>query len=173
MIEALYQKIKIREQTLSAGSLLRLRFCSIGILVLAPVFTGVELLSLWSIEGPLRWGIIITFMACLLTVALSRIANMLIFSDKHLDEWEIRLKKRSEAFGYRCFVFTLAPAFIILSVVQNDLNLRNIEFSFEQVMFVILNLYIAMIALPIIYAAFSQKPLENGEDVEGLSDWVI
>ena len=173
MLKWLYQKIKIRERSLSASSLLQLRICSLGALVLAPLFTAIELLRFASIEGPLRWIIIIAFMACLLPVAFSCIANMLIFSDKYLDEWEIRLKKRSEAFGYRCFVFALAPLVLALGLVQNQPSWIDMTLSFNQVMFVAVNVLFAMILLPIIYAAWSQRPLDDGEDLDDLSDLVV
>jgi len=173
MLKWFYQKIKIRERSLSAGSLLRLRICSVGALVFAPLFTAIELLRFGSIEGPLRWAVIIAFMACLLPVAFSCIANMLIFSDKYLDEWEIRLKKRSEAFGYRCFVFTLAPLVLALVLVQNESSWIDMTLSFNQIIFVAVNVFFAMILLPIIYASWSQRPLDDGEDLNDLSDVVV
>lgn len=173
MLKWFYQKIKIRERSLSASSLLRLRICSIGALVLAPLFTAIELLRFGAIEGPLRWAVIIIFMACFLPVAFSCIANMLIFSDKYLDEWEIRLKKRSEAFGYRCFIFTLAPVVLALGLVQNQPSWIDMTLSFNQIMFVAINIFFAMILLPIIYAAWSQRPLDNSEDLDELSDLVV
>ena len=173
MLKWFYQKIKIQERSLTSSSLLRLRICSVGALIFAPLFTAIELLRFGSIEGPLRWAIIIAFMACMVPVALSRMADMLVFSDKYLDEWEIRLKKRSEAFGYRCFVFTIAPATIALVLMQNNPNWTDMTLSFSQIMFAMVNAFFAMILLPIIYAAWSQRPLDASEDLDDLSDIVV
>lgn len=174
MLDIIYQKTKINEQSLKPHSLYRLRFFSTLLICLIPVFTVLKFTELLSGLGSgFEIAISALFLISLIPLACSRMANMMIFTDKRLDEWEIRVKKRAEAFGFRCVLFSLMVVMVTLALAMKSKGLAEREFTYLEVLFLPTLIYFFMVALPIAYAAWTQKPLDNGEDVDTLSDWVI
>jgi len=94
MLETYYQKTKITESSLRPNAILRLKVFATMCFLLTPVFTALHFTQLLLGLGEgFEWIVTIAFMGSLLVICFSRLANMLIFTDKRLDEWEIRLKK--------------------------------------------------------------------------------
>ena len=62
---------------------------------------------------------------------------------------------------------------VTLALAMKSKGLAEREFTYLEVLFLPTLIYFFMVALPIAYAAWTQKPLDNGEDVDTLSDWVI
>ncbi|MEP3890108.1 MAG: hypothetical protein ABJN69_06550 [Hellea sp.] len=160
MLDLFYQKTKITENSLRPAAILRLRFFSTVLLLLIPIFTLVKFTEVFSGLGH-RFDIAISliFLGCLIPMAFSRLANMMIFTDKRLDEWEIRLKKRAEAFGFRCVLFGMMALLLILSLLIKNEVLATRSFTYLELLFLPATIYFFLVALPISYAAWSQKPL--------------
>ena len=174
MIGTLYQKIKIDEKSLRPSAIYRLRFFATLFLIAIPAFALVKFTSLLSgLGNSFEMAVNILFIGSLIPLAFSRMANMMIFTDKRLDEWEIRVKKRAEAFGYRCLLFSIMGMFLALALLIKNEALATRDFTYLEVLFLPALIYFYMVALPIAYVAWTQKPLDDGEDVESLSDWVI
>ena len=136
MLEAIYQKIKIDEKSLSPAAIYRLRFFSTLFILTIPAFALVKFTNLLSGLGDnYEMAINILFMGSLIPLAFSRMANMMIFTDKRLDEWEIRVKKRAEAFGYRCLLFSIMGMFLVLALMIKSGPLAAREFTYLEVLF--------------------------------------
>jgi len=172
MLETYYQKTKITESSLRPNAILRLRVFSTLCFLLIPVFTVLKFTHLLSGLGQrFEWAVSLAFVGCLLVICFSRLANMLMFTDKRLDEWEIRLKKRAEAFGFRCALFSMMLLAFIFSF-QHE-SLINRQFTYEEILFLPVTIFFCLATLPTLYVAWTQKPLDSSDDIEGLSDWVI
>jgi len=174
VLETIYQKMKINEKSLRPAAIYRLRFFATIFVFIIPVFALVKFTTLLSGFGNgFEWAVSLLFLVSLIPLAFSRMANMMIFTDKRLDEWEIRVKKRAEAFGYRCLLFSIMAVVLILALLMNSESLAARKFTYLEVLFLPMLIYFLMIALPILYEAWTQKPLDEGDDLEALSDWVI
>ena len=172
MINAYYQKTKITEKSLRPSAILRLRIFSTLVFLLIPVFTMIKFTELLpGIGTGLEWGVSIVFVGCLIVISLSRLANMLMFTDKHLDEWEIRVKKRAEAFGFRFALFSMMFLAFVFSFQYESLLDR--QFTYQELVFVPVTIFFYLAILPILYVAWTQKPLDDSEDIESLSEIVV
>ena len=159
MFEAYYQKTKINENSLRRNAILRLRFVSTLLFVLIPIFTTLKFTELLTGLGrEFDWGISILFVVCLVFLSLNRLANMLMFTDKRLDEWEVRLKKRAEAFGFRCALFSMMFLAFIFSFRYEAINTR--QFTYNEMVFLPATIFFFLALLPSLYVAWTQKPLE-------------
>lgn len=160
MIEALYQKIKITERSLCAGTILRLRLFATLVFLLTPVFTILKFTDmLTGLGSGFEWAVSIGFVVCLFGISFSRLANMLVFTDKRLDEWEIRLKKRAEAFAYRCTLFSIMALAFVFSFQWEALTMQT--FSYAEILFLPMTIFFYLVVLPILYVAWTQKPLDT------------
>lgn len=174
MLEAIYQKTKITENTLRPAAIFRLRFFSTILVGLIPLFTLVKFTELLSgLGASFELLVSLVFVGCLLPLACNRLANMMVFTDKRLDEWEIRVKKRAEAFGFRCILFGMMFLLLALSFTIKLESLAQRDFTYLEVIFLPATIYFFTVALPILYVAWTQKPLSDGEDLDDLSDWVV
>ncbi len=174
MLDALYQKTKITEHTLRPTAIFGLRVFTTLLVILAPIFTAVKFTQIFdTLGGGFELAITIFFMACLIPMAFSRLANMMIFTDKRLDEWEIRVKKRAEAFAFRCLIFGLMGGAFIFGLLLDSDALNQRQYSYHEMLFVPTTLFFWAATLPAFYVAWTQKPLEPGEDVESLSEIVV
>ncbi|MEP1230459.1 MAG: hypothetical protein ABJG88_07270 [Litorimonas sp.] len=174
MFEAIYQKTKITEHTLRPAAILRLRVFATLLVILTPIFTTLKFTQMLDVlGGGFELTITVLFMACLIPLAFSRLANMMIFTDKRLDEWEIRVKKQAEAFAFRWLIFGLMGAAFVFGLLLDAEWLNQRRFSYHEVLYVPATLLFWATTLPALYASWTQKPLELGEEVDSLSEVIV
>lgn len=99
----------LTEESISAKSIKRLRWLTIGSLPILPLAAFVKIFGFTSLKGfgPLS-GYIVIFLitlfafslTCAVPVILSRIGNRIWAPDKYLDEWEQDMKRKSMAMAF-------------------------------------------------------------------------
>lgn len=116
MFKFLADITKLTEKNMSLSSLRRLR---IFVFLSMPLFPLQALISLELlpnfIPGWIVGLLIIASIVGLMFMACSRLVNRFWVRDKYLDEWELRIKHRSMAFGFQVITWVVA-LFIILSI---------------------------------------------------------
>ena len=162
MLAKLYPYAELTERDLSVSSLRRLRILTGILLFLSPC---IAIAQQMPIGDELRRLIIIgvssgIVISCVLML-FNRLSHIIMFPDKYLDEWEIRMKKDAESFAYRFFAFLVIPLFILSSMIYGGPESEEILFSTEDFYLYSLLFVLPMCILPIAHIAWTQKPLQE------------
>jgi len=157
----------ISPSNLSRSSIRTLRVvASIG---LVAVVLG--LFMLWAVVPTnmvtgltLTFGLVIAFIAL-----IHRLPNLLVITDKHLDEWEITSKKNAESFTYRVIYVGMLLLMIIGLMLQGgesaDLRLV-LTPSFLQIGFTLVLLPALLQLITTNHIAWSVQPISDEELAE-------
>ena len=87
----------------------------------------------------------------------TRFVNRFYFTDKYLDEWEVRIKHKSMTFAFMAMMWVVAPMSLILIGTQDySFNLSGLELSLWLLGFVLILLY-----LQTFHALWQVRPIDE------------
>ena len=132
------------------------------------------ILTIWGIIPVNIW--VVMGLICLGSVGflslIHRLPNLLMLTDKHLDEWDQKLKKDAESFTFRVIyyfmLFLLIPVFMGLGSDLEDLNLVMTP-SLQQIGLTLFFLPLVLQLITICFAAWNIEPL-SASDIEEMSE---
>jgi len=123
-------------------------------------------LNIWVVMGLICLGVI-GFLSL-----IHRLPNLLLLTDKHLDEWDQKLKKDAESFTFRVIfyfmLFLQIPGFMVLQSDFEDLNLVMTP-SLQQIGLTFILLPFVLQLISICYASWNIEPL-SALDIKEMSE---
>lgn len=163
----------IREKDLTPAAVKRVRASSIAAMLTIPLITTLDTFSVFETVGAggklALTGVALLIMAPFL---FSRVNSIFIRSEKNLDEWELRARTNAQSFSYRAIGLVLI-LMVLAMVIFSNFDLDALSFKSESVFHILANLSFLALILPGVYVVWTQKPLNQGEDLEDRSDWVV
>jgi len=142
-----------------------------GTAVIGLVAVILGLLMLWAVVPTnlvtgltLTVGLVIGFIAL-----MQRLPNLLMITDKHLDEWEITSKKNAESFTYRV-IYVAMLILMIMGLILSGGDVEDLRLvltpSLWQLGYTLLSLPFLLKLITTNHIAWSVKPISNEELAE-------
>lgn len=186
--------IEMPVNALSATKLSRLKWATmvavIGIPVLGQVLGA---MILFSGEYPFLTSAL-AISAFSIVTALALLSGLYVLSNRMhlrfmglnrgLDEWEIVIRAKAQAFSYKVIFWGMFVAFLAISglgllglLKANNLTDiaigQSLHLNLSGLSAMVIGLFYLIFFLPTLYMAWTLKPLSQGEDLEDRSDWVV
>jgi len=150
----------LRESDLSYAALWRLRVSAVIAISVMPIVTLLDKLSAFENFGAsfklvLTIGVIVS----LIPLGFSRMNSLFTRSKKDLDEWELTARVEAESFTFRSIGLILVLMFLAFVVFTLNRDIADLNFAGEDMFYLLGNLVLLCVTLPVAFTAWRQKPL--------------